>query len=83
MLSTLFLKRGVLSVIRIFQEHDAIGECNAKTFSELGIRPKVFADYFYPGLRDYKKEALRLLMVNNIVRKTVDNRLYLIEDYPV
>ena len=82
MLSVLFLKRGVLSVIQVFREHNAVGESNAKTFMELGLRPKTFADYFNPGLRDYKKEALQLLMANNIVRKTMDNRLYLVEDNP-
>jgi hypothetical protein len=82
MLSVLFLKQGIFSVIQIFREHNAVGESNARTFSELGLRPKAFADYFNPGLRDYKQEALQLLMANNIVRKTMDNRLYLVEDNP-
>ena len=51
MLTLWFLKRGVLSVLRIFHEHNAIGEENARSFHELGIRPKTFADYFNPGLR--------------------------------
>jgi len=83
MLTLWFLKRGVLAVLRIFHEHNAIGEENAKSFHELGLRPKTFADYFNPGLRDYRQEALQLLMANNIVRMTADNRLYLAEElYP-
>lgn len=82
MLSALFLKRGITSVIQIFRKHNAVGEVNAKSFKELGLRPRTFADYFNPGLRDYKREALQLLMANNIVIKTADDRLYLIEDSP-
>jgi len=80
MLTLFFLKRGVFSVLQIFREHNAIGEDNARTFSELGLRPRTWADYFNPGLRDYKKEALQLLMARQIVRMTPENRLYLAED---
>lgn len=80
MLTLFFLKRGVLSVLQIFREHNAIGEENARTFSELGLRPRTWSDYFNPGLRDYKKEALQLLMAHHIVRMTPDNRLYLAEE---
>lgn len=83
MLTLWFLKRGVLAVLRIFHEHNAVGEENARSFHELGLRPKTFADYFNPGLRDYRQEGLQLLMANNIVRMTADNRLYLAEElYP-
>lgn len=80
MLSILFLKRAVLSVIQVFREHNAVGEDNAKTFFELGFKPRTLADYFNPGVRDYKHEALQLLIANNIVQKTLDSKLYLAEE---
>jgi hypothetical protein len=83
MVSVLLMKRGMLSVVRVFRTHNAVGEANAKTFQELGLRPKTLADYFIPGLRDYKKEALRLLIANKIVCQTVDKKVYLIENCPL
>jgi len=74
-----FMKRAFPKVIRIFREHNAINEKNAKTVVELGLTPPTFIQRL-SRFRDYKPQALDLLKRADIVQVTEDGKLYLSED---
>ncbi|MDO9534843.1 MAG: hypothetical protein Q7J85_05815 [Bacillota bacterium] len=79
-LSVAFFRRALLSVVETFRKHDAVEEENAITTVELGCKPRTLMNFFNPGLRDYKVEALELLMSCGIVEVTEENRYYLCEE---
>ena len=78
--STLLLRRAIKEVVTAFRRHEAISGRNAKTIAELDLAPKSFFSFRRGGLRDYKPHALQLLMTNDIIRATNDNKLYLSEE---
>ena len=73
------LRRAIRQVIRIFREHNAIGVKNARTVDELGLRPRAIMERMFRG-RDYKQYAVSALMRAEIIKKTEDGRLYLLEE---
>ena len=73
------LRRAISQVIRVFQQHNAIGVKNARTIDELGLRPRTLMEGMLRG-RDYKPHALRALITAEIIQMTEDGRLYLSEE---
>ncbi len=76
---TLLFIRNVPKVIRIFRFHNAVGDRNARTIDELGLRAKPMLRRLFSG-RDYKPQALQSLIRANIVQITGEGKLYLSED---
>jgi len=74
-----FMMRAFPKVLQIFREYNAINERNAKTVDELGLRPPTFVQRL-TKVRDYKPQALNILMRADIVQVTEDGKLYLSED---
>lgn len=73
------IRRAIRSVIRIFEHHNAIGVKGAKPIEELGLAPKpMFQRILKP--RDYKAQALQVLLRADIVQVTEDDKLYLSEE---
>jgi len=78
-LPQIFVRRAIRSVLRIFQQHNAVGVKGAKTLKELGLEPKsMFRKIF--KTRDYKPQALQALMHNDIILMTEDGKFYLSEE---
>jgi len=76
---TFFTKRAVSKVIEIFYQHNAVGMKGAKTIHELGLeRPDFFQRMMRP--RDYKQDALQILIRRGIIFQNEDGRLYLVEE---
>ena len=75
----LLMKRAFSNVIKIFRQHNAINDKNAKTIDELGLRPPTFTQRMFRA-RDYKPQALDFLIKAEIVQMTEDGKLYLSED---
>lgn len=73
------LMRNIPRVIRIFREHNAIGEKNAKPIEELGLLPKTMFQRMF-SRRDYKPQALQFLLRTTVIEMTEDGKLYLNED---
>lgn len=73
------LRRAIRQVIRILREHHAIDSKNAKTVNELGLRPRSIIEGIFKG-RDYRQYAITALMKAEIIKRTEDGRLYLLED---
>lgn len=78
--SMILFKKALYSVLDIFWEANAVNEKNARTLAELGFQRSFADELFRSGLRDYKPQALQLLIANNIVRVTADEKLYLCEE---
>ena len=76
---TLLFIRNVPKVIRIFRFHNAVGDRNARTIDELGLRSKPMLQRLFSG-RDYKPQALQSLIRANIVQVTGEGKLYLSEE---
>ena len=76
---TLLFVRNVPKVIRIFRFHNAVGDRNARTIDELGLRPKPMMKRLFSG-RDYKPQALQSLIRTNVVQITNEGKLYLSEE---
>jgi hypothetical protein len=71
-------QRGVLKVVKIFYQHNALGMNGAKTPRELGLqRPDLVQRLMKP--RDYKQTALQLLLKEGVVSVT-DGKIYLVEE---
>ena len=73
------LMRNIPKVIRIFREHNAIGEKNAKLIEELGLLPKTMFQRML-SRRDYKPQALQFLLRTTVIEMTEDGKVYLNED---
>ena len=75
-LSARMTKRAVGQVISIFQKCNAIGIQQAKAVNELGLTPPSLMDRF-TRMRDYKQNALSILMKANIVQTTEEGKLFI------
>jgi hypothetical protein len=78
-LRTFLTRRAIFKVIEIFYEHNALRKENAKTFHELGLEPPDFLQRI-TSRRDYKQNALQILMKQGIISENEDGRLYLVEE---
>ena len=72
-------RRAVFRVIEIFRQHQAIGIHQAKTIDELGLRPPNLMERV-SRLRDYKQNALKILIKNEAIHLTEDGKLYMTEE---
>lgn len=77
-LSAFLTKRAVQQVIGIFCRHNALLFWQAKTIDELGLTPPGFLQRI-THFRDYKPQALKILIQRGIVKVTRDGKLYLVE----
>ena len=75
-ISARMTKRAVGQVIAIFQKHNAIGIQQAKTVDEMGLTPPNLMDRF-TRMRDYKQNALSILMKADIVQATEEGKLFI------
>lgn len=74
----LLVRRAIGKVIIIFRKQNVTSPQTAKTLEELRLAPK---DYIMRmmSLRDYKPQALDLLINHKIIITTENDRLYLSE----
>ena len=72
-------RRAVFRVIEIFRQHRAIGIHQAKTIDELGLSPRGLLERAMRP-RDYKQNAMKILIKNEIIRMTGDGKLYITEE---
>lgn len=76
---TFLTRRAIFKVIEIFYQHGALGTGGAKTLQELGLeRPDFLQRMTKP--RDYKQNALQILIKEGIVNVDEDGRVYMIEE---
>jgi len=76
---TFLTRRAIFKVVEIFYQHNALGINGAKTLHELGLeRPDFFQRI--SRLRDYKQNALQILMKEGIILENEDGRLYMVEE---
>jgi hypothetical protein len=78
-ISARMTKRAVGQVVAIFQKHNAIGIRQAKTVNELGLTPPSLMDRF-TRMRDYKQNALSILMKADVVQTTEEGKLFISEE---
>ncbi len=74
-----FIRRAILSIMRTFEQQNAIGVKGAKTMEELGLAPKPMLQRILKR-RDYKPQALQVLMRGDVIQTTEDGKLYLSEE---
>ena len=72
-------RRAILKVIEIFYQHKALGINSAKTLHQLGLERPDFL-HRLRGLRDYKQDALQILIKRGIIFENEDGRLYMVEE---
>jgi len=72
-------RRAVIRVIEIFRQHRAIGIQQAKTIDELGLTPPGFLERAM-RTRDYKQNALKILIKNEVIHMTGEGKLYITEE---
>jgi hypothetical protein len=72
-------RRGVLKVMEVFRQRNALEMSGAKTLQELGLSlPDFFQKLTKP--KDYKQSALQMLIKRGIILQTGDGRFYLAEE---
>jgi hypothetical protein len=77
-LSAFLTKRAVQQVIGTFYRNNALSFWQAKTIDELGLTPPDFLQRI-THFRNYKPQALKILIQRGIVKVTRDGKLYLVE----
>lgn len=75
----LFIRRAIPSVIKVFRQNNAVGIKNARTIDELGLKSQNIMDKMWKW-RNYKPDALKILINVNIVQMSEDGKLYLSEE---
>ena len=75
----LFIRRAIPSVIKVFRQNNAVGIKNARTINELGLKSQNIMDKMWKW-RNYKPDALKILINVNIVQMSEDGKLYLSEE---
>ena len=76
---TFLTRRAILKVIEIFYQHGALGTSSAKTLQELRLeRMDLLQRMTRP--RDYKQNALQILIKESIINVIEDGRLYMVEE---
>ena len=72
-------RRGILKVIEIFRQQNALEMSTAKTLQELGLSlPNFLQKITKP--RDYKQSALQMLIKRGIILQTGDGKFCLDEE---
>jgi len=76
---TFLTRRAIFKVIEIFYQHKALGINSAKTLHQLGLeRPDFLQRMTRP--RNYKQNALQILMKEGIILENEGGRLYMVEE---
>ena len=75
----LMVKRAIPKVIQAFRQNNAVGEKNAKTLEEVGLKPRGLLENM-GRLRDYKPRALQFLMSINVIQMTEEGKFYISEE---
>jgi len=78
-LSGFLTQRAMFKVIEIFCRSNALKVQKAKTIEELELTPPDFFQRL-TQMRDYKPYALKILIQRGIVNRTLDGKLYLLEE---
>jgi hypothetical protein len=78
-LSARMTKRAIGRVIEIFQKQNALGAQRAKTVDELGLTPPTLTARF-TRMRDYRQNALSILIKTGIIQTTEEGKLFLPEE---
>jgi hypothetical protein len=72
-------RRAIFKVIEIFYQHKALGINSAKTPHQLGLKRPDFLQRV-TSRRDYKQNALQILIKKGIIFENEDGRLYMVEE---
>ncbi|MBP1713631.1 MAG: hypothetical protein H6Q42_1834 [Deltaproteobacteria bacterium] len=72
------IRRALRQTIAIFRHFGVNSPDKAKTRGELGLNPADFMTRI-TSLRDYKPQALQILMGEGVVASTEEGKLYLVE----
>jgi hypothetical protein len=72
------IRRALRQTIAIFRHFRADSPEKAKTRGELGLNPADFMTRI-TSLRDYKPQALQILLGEGVVASTEEGKLYLVE----
>src|SRR5512139_2159497 len=73
---TFLTRRAIFKVIEIFYQHHALGIKGAKTPKELGLERQDILQRMTKR-RDYKQNALQILIKRGIILESEDGRLYM------
>lgn len=71
-------RRAIFRVIEIFRQHGAMGINGAKTLQELGLQRLDFIQRIMKP-RDYKQDALQMLIKKGILLQNGNGKVYLDE----
>jgi hypothetical protein len=76
--SVIMSKRAVKAVLKMLRDSDSTTPETAKTAEEVGFKPRGFINF--RGLRDYKPNALQLLIREGIIQVTEEGKIFLSEE---
>jgi len=76
---TFLTRRAIFELIEIFYQHKALGINSAKTPHQLGLERPDFLQRMM-SRRDYKQNALQILIKRGIIFENEDGRLYMVEE---
>lgn len=78
-ISARLTKRALFRVLTIFRDENAIGYERARTIEQLGLTPPNILERIGRP-RDYRQNALKILIKSEVVQLTEDGRLFITEE---
>ncbi len=78
-ISARLTKRAVFKVLHIFRDENAVGYERARTIEQLGLTPPNILERIGRP-RDYRQNALKILIKTEVVQLTEDGRLFIPEE---
>ncbi len=76
--SNFMMRRAIKAVLKLMRDGQALSPDTAKTSDELGFRGRNM--FNFKLLRDYRPQAMQLLITANIIQTTDDGRIFLSEE---
>jgi hypothetical protein len=76
--SNFMMRRAIKAVLKLLRDGQAFSAETAKTSDELGFRKGNM--FNFKLLRDYRPQALQLLMTANVIQTTEEGKLFLSEE---
>ncbi len=79
LISQFLIYLAIRKVIKLFRRYKAVGPTSGRTRDELGLQPQSWFDRMMK-MRDYRPQALQLLISMGVIKENEDGRLYLFQE---
>jgi hypothetical protein len=77
-MSNFMMRRAIKAILKLMRDGQALSPDSAKTSDELGFRGRGM--FNFKLMRDYRPQAMQLLITANVIQTTEDGKIFLSEE---